>query len=114
MSYAIISVVYGVPKTHDICEKINEWESLDDERWVDGDHGTCGFNDLYSASDVGAGFCGVQLDELKSYGGQLASEVRMIPTEEEKKRAEALVAELDPELRAMAGPIGVYYIWSDS
>lgn len=114
MSYAIVSVIYGVPKTEEALEKIDEWEAADDERWTDGDHGTCGFHDLYSASGPGAGFCGVELGELDSYRGQLVSDVRLVPTEEEKLKAEALVAALDPELRKLTGPIGVYFIWSDS
>jgi hypothetical protein len=114
MSYAIIKVVYGVPKTEEICDKLAEWESADDERWYDGDHGTSGFTDLYSAGGPGFGYCGVELDELSSYGQDLVSAYKFTPTEKQKKEAEELVAALDPELRKMAGPVGVYFIWSDA
>src|SRR4051812_43004742 len=115
MSCAQITIVYGVAKTQAVAEKINEWEENNDERWFDGDLGLCGFNDLYSASDsYPPGFCGVELCDLTSYGQDLVSDYRFTPTEEEKKKAEASIAELDPELRALAGPVGVYFIWHDS
>lgn len=114
MSCAIVTVIYGVPKTEAAIEKIEEWERTDDERWFDGEEGISGFTDLYSASGPLAGFCGVQLDELKSYTNQFVSEVRMVPTAEEMKQAEELVNKLEPELRELCGPISVYFIWSDS
>jgi hypothetical protein len=115
MSYAIIKVVYGVPKTEAVSEKIDEWEGdTDSDKWFEGDDGACGFTDLYSAGGPGFGYCGVELDELHSYGQDLVSGYKFTPTDEQKKEAERLVAALDPELKELAGPIGVYFIWSDA
>lgn len=115
MSCAIVSIVYGVPMTEAIDTKINEWEqNEDEERYYDGTEGPCGFTTLYSAGGPPFGYCGVELDQLKSYGQDLVSDYKLIPTEAQKKEAEEKVALLDPELREMAGPIGVYFIWHDS
>lgn len=115
MSCAIITVVYGVPKNDDVIDKIKEWEQdSSSDKWFENDNGTCGFTDLYSASGDGAGYCGVELDQLESYNNQLISEVRMIPTQEEMQKAQAMVDALDVELKELTGPIGVYFIWSDS
>lgn len=115
MSYAIVTVVYGVPLTEDCIDLINKWESdTESDKWTEDGNGPCGFTSLYSASGPGNGFCGVVLDALESYGNQLVSKVRMVPTKEEKKKAEKLVEALDPELRQRTGEIGVYFIWSDS
>lgn len=115
MSYAIIKVVYGVPLTEDCIDLINKWESdPNSDKWFEDDNGCCGFTSLYSAGGPGHGYCGVELDELASYGNQPVSEVRMEPSEKEKKEAEALVAAIPQELRELTGKIGVYFIWSDS
>jgi hypothetical protein len=115
MSYAIVKVVYGVPLTEDCIDLINKWESDPNcDKWTEDDDGPCGFTSLYAAGGTGNGFCGVELDELDSYGNQLVSKVRMVPTKEEKKKAEKKIAELDPQLRELTGEVGVYFIWSDS
>ena len=115
MSCAIVTVIYGVPKTEAAAQKIDEWERNNDEKWFDDREGVCGFIELYSASDYPPpGFCGVELDQLKSYEPQMLSEVRMVPTAEEKHQAELMVKSLEPELQELCGPIGVYFIWSDS
>lgn len=114
MSYAIVKVIYGVPLTEDCIELINKWESDPTcDKWFEDDNGACGFTSLYSASGPGAGYCGIELDELDS-SNQLVSEVRMKPTEKEEKKAKKLVEALPPELRELTGEIGVYFIWSDS
>lgn len=114
MSYAIVSVIYGVPKNQDVAEKIEEWEKKNDERWEEGNGTTCGFENLYSASGPSNGYCGVWLSDLGSYQSELVSSIRMVPTEKEKQKAQAMVDALDPELKKLAGPIGVYFIWSDA
>ena len=115
MSCAIVTVVYGVPLTEDCIDLINKWEcDTKCDKWFEDNNGTCGFTDLYSASGPGNGFCGVELDQLESYGNQLVSKVRMVPSEKEKQKAEKLIAALDPELRERTGDVGVYFIWSDS
>lgn len=115
MSYSIVTVVYGVPLNDDCIDLINKWESdTNDDKWFEDDDGICGFTTLYSASGPHNGYCGVKLDTLESYGNQLVSEVRMIPTEAEIKEATARLDKLHPELRSKVGPIGVYFIWSDS
>lgn len=115
MSCAGVAVVYGVPLTEDCIDLINKWE-LDPicDKWFENDKGACGFTSLYSASGPGSGFCGVELDQLESYGNQLVDKVRMIPTKKEKVKAQKLVDALPPELRECTGEIGVYFIWSDS
>lgn len=116
MSCAIVSIIYGVPKTENVARKINEWElDENEERYFDGSNGRCGFQELYSAGgSYPVGYCGVELDQLKSYSPDLVSDYKFIPTEEQRKEAEEKVARLDPELRVMTGPIGVYFIWHDS
>lgn len=115
MSYAIVSVIYGVPLTEDCIDLINKWESdTTSDKWFEDDDGTCGFTTLYSASGPRNGYCGVELDQLNSYNNQLVSAVRTVPTEAEIEKATALVNKLYPELRSQTGPIGVYFVWSDS
>lgn len=111
MSYAIITVVYGVPITHEVSKKMDEWETNEDPRWDD----YAGWKVLYSASGPYTfGYCGVKLDRLKHYEPQLVGDLNLAPTKEQEKEAEDLIAKLEPELRELAGPVGVYFIWSDS
>jgi hypothetical protein len=115
MSYTIIKIVYGVPLTEDCIDLINKWESdPNSDKWFEDGRGVCGFISLYSASGPGHGYCGVELDELKSYGNEPVSDIRMKPTAEEKEKAKKLVDKLDPELRKLTGKIDVYFIWSDA
>ena len=115
MSYAIVSVVYGVPLTEECIRLINEWEAdTNSDKWFEDNNGVCGFTTLYSASGPGAGYCGVQLDSLDSYCSQLVDAIRMTPTTEEVEKATKLVKALPPELRKLTGKIGVYFIWSDA
>lgn len=110
MSYAIVSVVYGIPLNEDVARKMDEWEESGDERWDDYH----GWKRLYSASGPATGYCGVELCTLESYGQDLVSKYRLEPTPKEKAKAEQLVSKINDELRDLAGPIGVYFIWSDS
>jgi len=115
MSYAIIKVIYGVPLTEDCIDLINKWESdQTSDKWFEDENGICGFTSLYSAGGPGCGYCGVELDELESYGNQPVSKVRMIPNEKEKKEAQKLVDAIPAELRKLTGDVGVYFIWSDA
>jgi len=113
MSYAIIHIIHGVPLTARVASKINKWEEEEDDRWVDTD-GKCGFTTLYSAGgDEPIGYCGVELGTLPHYEASKVSDLPK-PSDEDKLRAEALVAALDPELRELAGAIDTYFVWSDS
>ncbi len=115
MSYSRVSIIYGVPLTEDCVDLINKWESdVTSDKWFEDDYGCCGFAQLYTAGGPPAGYCGVELDELKAYSNQGLADVRMKPTAAEKKQAKELVEKLDPELRARAGKIGLYFIWWDS
>jgi hypothetical protein len=114
MSYAMVSIVYGVPLSEAAAEKIQEWEDNDDPRYFYDDE-LCGFTTLYSqGGPMHYGYCGVEIGELQVYGQDLVSSYRFTPTAAEKAEAEALVAKLDPELKQLAGPIGTYFIWHDS
>lgn len=115
MSYSRVSVIYGVPLTENCIELIHKWEmDPTSDKWTEDNEGACGFTDLYTAGGPRAGYCGVELDELKAYDNQPVNDVRMKPTEEEKKKAKELVAALDPELRGLTGDIGLYFIWWDA
>lgn len=115
MSYSIVRVIYGVPLNENCIELINKWEhDVSDDRWWEDDEGVCGFTSLYSASGPGNGYCGVELCSLNSFVNQLVSKVRMVPTEAEIKKANARLDLLHPELRSKTGPVGVYFVWSDS
>jgi hypothetical protein len=112
---ALVSIIYGVPLNKTVSKKLDEWEIARDDRWFVNGANTCGFDTLYSASgNYYVGYCGVELDELDAHTPELLSNLITTPTEGQKKAAEELVAALDPELRALAGPIGVYTIWHDS
>lgn len=111
MSCAIVSVIYGVPLNREVSEKISEWEDTGDERWTD----ECGFEMLYSASgNYHVGYCGVELCQLRPYSDQLVSELLLKPTQAQMDEAKQLVDALEPELRALAGDLDVYLVWSDS
>lgn len=121
MSCAVVSIVFGVPLTEEVYEKIQEWEhteALDENgeyKFVDGREGPCGFTQLYSASGpYPYGFCGVELCELKSYQAQNITELQTSPTPEQYIEATKKVEALNPELKELAGPIGTYFIWSDT
>jgi hypothetical protein len=110
MSYAIIKVIYGVPLTTEVSQKMREWEENGDERWTD----ECGFTILYSAGGCERlGYCGVEIKELPSYEPYLLKDIPE-PTEKQKRETWELTEQLDPELRKLAGDIGLYIIWSDS
>ena len=111
MSYAIVQVIYGVPVTQEVSDKIKEWEDEGDDRWSDN----CGFKMLYSASGSDhIGYCGVNLCRLNSYGNQSISELVLTPTPEQIAEAIKKIEQLEPELRKLAGKPDVYLIWSDS
>lgn len=115
MSCAIVTVIYGVPLTTEVSKKIYEWEDEGDERWTDDKKGQCGFEVLYSASGGELfGFCGIELDELESYGNQKVDDVNMEPTTEQMSKALKMIELLDPELKKLAGDPAVYFIWHDS
>ena len=116
MSCAIIEIIYGVPLNEAVSEKIQAWEKdTTSDLWYEDDDGACGFKTLYSASGSNLlGFCGVRLDGLASYTNEDVTWLKLVPTPEQKAEAEAKVARLHPELRALAGKIGSYTVWSDS
>lgn len=110
MSYAIIDVIYGIPLNEEVAQKLKEWEENGDERWTDGN----GFTQLYSAGgSYPFGYCGVKIDTLEHYTPQLVSSLKK-PTGEQKAKAVKLCKQVEPELRELAGPIGLYFIWSDA
>jgi hypothetical protein len=127
MTYCIMTVIYGVPLTEEANELIcgrghdEDGEEIeveeDDESGVgSGDAEACGFEVLYSGSASWMpGFCGVELDSFdECTDGFKLSELKTVPTAEQKKQAEEMVAALDPRVRELCGPIDVYLIPSSS
>lgn len=120
MSCAIIDVIFGVPLNEEVAEKLHEWEHTEavgpdgEYKWYETSDGECGFTKLYSAGDGYPGYCGVELCQLKSYQPQNYTELQFSPTPEQYIEALKKVEALPPELKELAGPIGTYFIWSDS
>lgn len=116
MSYAIFTVVYGVPLTEAAAELIDEWEGdVNHEKWFEDEHGTCGFTMLYTAGGPMAGFCGAKLatfDEACDYFK--LDDIVVAPTQEQVDDALKRVARLPPELQVLCPDPGVYVVPSSS
>lgn len=125
MTYAIATIIYGVSLTEEVSDRIRKWEDglgADDEELEEGDEryfetndGPCGFVTQYSGSSNDlVGYCGVKLGEFAECNNVRVKNLRLTPTPEEMGEAEGLVNALHPELRALAGEVGVYFVWSTS
>lgn len=113
MSYAILTVIHGVPLNQDVSDHIRALEEECGDLF-EGGGGTCGFTTLYSASGTDlVGYCGVKLCTLPSYDSIRVGSIPT-PSQDQKDAAEKLVSELDLVLRDLAGPIDTYIVWSDS
>ena len=104
--YSIGHVIFGIPKTQAISEKISEWEADEEcEKWYEDNGGCCGFETMYSGSaEHEPGFCGVELETFDECCDFLrVREMKLEPTEEQKQEALEKIGKLEPELREI-GP----------
>lgn len=120
MSYAIGTIIYGVPlteKIHKAFEELGEFEVADY------------FEVLYSASnDYAPGYCGVKLgefdeccdaipfSELQTMADKVSVTVAGNSTDKAAKVTEALdkIQALPKEILKICDCIGVYMVWSSS
>lgn len=115
MSYCIMTIIYGVPLTEEIHKKIEEWEDDGTDEWGE-DAESCGFETTYTAhARPSPGWCGIELGGFTECDDAIPiSKLQLEPTPEQRVEAEARVAALHPEIRAICQPIGVYIIPSSS
>lgn len=59
-------------------------------------------------------WCGVRLDAADDGNDVRLSEIRLVPTEEERAEALSLIEDLPEEIRDLAGEPEVWMIWSGS
>lgn len=131
MSYAIANIIYGIPLNHAIRQRVRAWVNGDEDGpWparldindIDEDDsdtwgGEAVWTTLYSGCDRYApGFCGVLLEEINAVGEPISLDARQLPSPTEAQKAEALrrIDLMDPDLRAVADPVGLYLVWSTS
>ncbi len=128
--YSIQTVIYGIPITVAVAEKIIEMENDPNSGWFEDEHGVCGFTILYSGSaDYIVGYCGVSLGELDECGDYVSykdegfleysgmNSIRRIslkPTQEQESQALQAIKLLPKELLPFCKPIGVYFVYSTS
>lgn len=121
MSYAIMTIVYGIPLTEEIDELIRgecDCEGVDPQECPlhTDDPTAVGFDEQYSAgSHFMPGFCGVELDSFDECTDAIdVSTLKFMPTAEQVAEAEAKFAKLHERIRSIAKPVGVYIIPSSS
>ena len=116
--YAIIDVIYGIPLTEEINDLINKWEADPNcDKWEeDEEHRMCGFEVMYSGhGGIPPGFCGVSLDQFdESNGHNSLINLKLEPTNDQKKKTLELINNLDREIKDIILPVGIYLIWSTS
>ena len=112
--YSIASIIYGVPLTKEVSDKIDEYELRESEKWSEQEDGVCGFRVLHHGmANKRVGFSGVDLDSFSDADDFVdLSTLNFKPTIEQVYEAGRLVEALDPELRELCPPIGVYVVWS--
>ncbi len=113
MSYAIANIIYGIPFTDEIQNRIEPEGVLNEE--IDGPE-DLGFQMLYSGSSgVRPGFCGVMLYRFDECSEPFSiSQLILKPTAEQKAEAEAKIAELPKDVREVCLPLDTYIVWSSS
>lgn len=60
------------------------------------------------------GYCGVELSEIDETQVYALKDLQQEPTDVQMAIAKLKVINLHPELRKLAGDIGVYLVWSSS
>lgn len=123
MAYPIMNLIYGLPLTAEVSQKIDEWEVYqydsseligkfsdpedlwyEDQITVDGRRydSMCGFITVYNGESLQhEGWCGVLLDTVSAIGSFKAPDRKA--TEKQKKEALVKIAELHPKLKELAG-----------
>lgn len=128
MSYAIANIIYGIPLTEGIRQRVLEWvegeatpASLDIDEIDEHDPDTWGgeavWTTLYSGCARHApAFCGVLLGHFNEAGEPISLDSLRLPqpTEAQKVEAQRHCDLMDPDLRTVAPPIGIYLVWSTS
>ena len=112
--YLCAEIIYGIPLTKKI-EKV--MDNLEDDKWFESDdyEDCCGFDIFYHGDwDGRSGFCGVILDSFTSLEIIDLKKLKIKPTKKQIKKAEKRIAELFPEIKAIAPKTGVYIVWSSS
>lgn len=132
--YMIMNVIYGIPLTRKIDEKISEWEEDEScDKWNE-DNGLCGFETMYSGvGDYTSGYCGVCLGSFEQFVEDLRIDLNkkeityLFPdeppkevkidlnlTQEQFDKANENIKKLDPEILKIAPKIGIYIVMSTS
>ena len=114
--YSIAHIIYGVPLSEKISQKINDYENSESDLWFEDKNGMCGFRIFYHGSaDQLMGFCGVELDTFAEFKPFIdVSKLTTKPTPEQVSEANRQLEALCEELRGLCDPVGVYLVWSTS
>lgn len=109
MSYAIGTIIYGVPVTERLYEVVAD---LENETALD----EIGFELLYTASgSYQPGYCGVKLKEFDECADfHVLTELMVTATDEQREQAKAMIEALPEAIRDELAPISYYVIWSSS
>lgn len=117
MSYSCVDVIYGIPISAALMERNDEMcEAEPDNEDLNEELECYGFETQYSGSSmIQPGWLGIKLDGFDECKDFLrVADMSFEPTEEQKAEAEKKIAALDPRLREVAEPVGVYLVFSTS
>ncbi len=92
--YAIFNVIYGVPLTKELADKINELEADENSNWNEDNDKVCGFTMPYTGSGEFSGFCGVELSGFDECNNYKLSSLQTVPTKEQKEQAHKDIEQL--------------------
>lgn len=110
--YGIGYVIYGIPLNsaiHSVLDSI-----LDEDPEASEDIEDYGFTTFYHGSArFLPGYCGVRLGTIDEMQPLDVSDLP-VPTELQKKQAEASIDDLRPEFKAVAPKIGTWIVWGTS
>lgn len=112
--YAIGYIIYGVPYSEDI-DKLFDSDLENEEGIEEVCPEDLGFEFVYSGNGyIRPGWCGVRLDTIDECGTQRVKDLILSPTEEQKQRALAKIADLPENIRKLCDEVDTYIIWGTS
>jgi len=100
-----MNVIYGVPITDAISEKLNQMSDGGEELFETFYHG---------GASRQVGFCGVFLDRADECADTVVSKLKLEPTKEQKEKAEKMINDLPKDIKQILPEIGVWIVWSTS
>lgn len=118
MSYAIANIIYGIPVTTDLVEKIRDYILNNNiDSYPEAELEEAGFKLLYSAGgEQLTGYLGVSLGEISECDEPiLISEICKIePTFAQTPQVEDWIKELPEYMKKLVPKPSIYLVWSNS